>query len=59
MEIDYYDEDLPEVTLTWAESFQENKDTIKAVGLLVGIPTALFVAITFANRWMDKNWSAL
>jgi hypothetical protein len=54
MDLDFYDEDLPEVRLTWAESLAKSKDTLKLVGALIGVPALLsaasFTAVYFINK---------
>lgn len=54
-----YEVELPDPYVSWADQVKENKDTIKMVGKAVGIPTALFIAISAFNIYLDKKWGPL
>jgi len=56
---DFYDEDLPEVSLSWAESFQQNKETIKVVAPIVAIPLVAFLCTCVVNYYINKKLGPL
>lgn len=53
---DYYDDDLPEVKVSWADSIKNNKDAFIYAGKYLAIPTGLFILISIGNYYMKKNW---
>jgi hypothetical protein len=56
---DFYDEDLPEVYVPWAESLKEKKDVLLYAGKFVAIPTGLFVLTCIANYYINKKLGPL
>jgi len=56
---DFYEYDPPEVRTSWADLFQQNKDTIKTVAPIVGIPTGLFLLTCVANYYINKKLGSL
>jgi hypothetical protein len=55
MEIDFYDDDLPAPTRTWAESFQENKDFIKLAAKVMWIPVTGFAMSCVFNYYVNNK----
>jgi hypothetical protein len=56
---DLYEYDPPEARKSWADLFQENRETVKSVGTVVAIPTGLFVLTCVANYFIKKKVESL
>ncbi len=55
MEIDYYDDALPEQYMSLAEHFQQNKEAIK----IMSIPVIIFVIGCAISRIATKEMKSL
>lgn len=56
---DYYDEDLPESSMSLVESLKANKETATTVSKIVGIPVVAFLATCVFNYYINKKVKTL
>lgn len=59
MQLDYYDEELPEPYMTLAESYSKNKESIKSVAKIVGTPILAFALTCVFNYYVKKKMESL
>jgi len=59
MQIDYYDEDLPEPYMTLAESWRAHKEPIKLISKIVSIPVGAFLLTCVFNYYVKKKLESL
>ena len=59
MDRDYYDDDLPDIYVSPLEYVKQNKDTLKTVGILIGIPAGLCLLSTFFTYYVSKKIETL
>lgn len=50
-----YDDDLPEIYQSWVDHFYANKNAILTASKIVGLPTALFIAVTISNYFISRK----
>lgn len=59
MQLDLYDEDLPEPYMTLVESMRHNKETLVTVSKVVGIPVSAFLLTCAFNYYVKKRLETL
>jgi hypothetical protein len=59
MNVDYYDDDLPEPYMSWADSLGKQKTNIILLTKLVGVPTMLSLISFVVVRLIDRKIESL
>jgi hypothetical protein len=59
MQLDLYDEELPEPYMTLVESLRHNKESVVTVGKIVGIPVGAFLLTCVFNYFVKKKLETL
>lgn len=54
-----YDEDLPEIVVSWVDLIKESKEPLILAAKIVGIPTGLFVLTCIGNYFLNKKLESL